>query len=297
MKKLLKLLGGLVALLVLVAVALLAWLYAQGRQPLKTGAEYVAMGSSFAAGPGLGDNEPGSPAFCSRSTRNYAHRVAASLGLSLSDVSCGGATTSHILRGGQLFQGSQIDAVGPATKLVTVTIGGNDINYIGGLGSWACQTGPDHVFPLWRPLACMKFKVGSPEDLQKTRAALIEIAALVHQRAPQAQLIFVDYATVLPPAGSCPERLPLSEAQMAEGRSVAMALNRITAEAADSGGDLLVKASELTAAHDICAADSWIVPFRISVNPFATPALHPTEASMRAVAEEIIARVRRGVAQ
>ena len=291
MKKLLKFIAYALGLLILLIGALAAWLFHQGHQPPKMGSAYVAMGSSFAAGPGLGDVEPGSPTLCARSTKNYAHLLAKARGLTLTDMSCGGATTAHVLHGGQFFQGPQIDAVGPETKLVTVTIGGNDIAYIGGLASWACQAAPERVFWLWRPLACMSLKVGTEADLQKTRAALIEIAAAVHERAPKATLVFVDYATVLPAAGTCPDRLPLGEAHLAQGRVVAAALGRITAEAAAATQSMLVKASEVTAGHDICAADSWIVPFGISANPFATAVLHPTEPSMRAVADAINARL------
>ena len=287
MKKLLKFLAYAVGLLILLSAGLVAWLFHQGHQAPKMGSEYVAMGSSFAAGPGLGDVEPGSPTLCARSTKNYAHLLAQARGLTLTDMSCGGATTAHVLRGGQFFQGPQIDAIGPDTKLVTVTIGGNDIAYIGGLASWACKTAPERVFWLWRPLVCMSLKVGAEDDLKKTREALIEIGKLVHERAPKAQLVFVDYVTVLPATGTCPERIPLSEAQMAEGRSIAAALGRITAEAAEASQSLVVKASEVTAAHDICAADSWIVPWKISANPFGTAFLHPTAPSMHAVADAI----------
>ena len=291
MKKFFKLLAALIGLLILVIGVLVAWVFYQGHQAPKMGSEYVAMGSSFAAGPGLGDTEAGSPTLCGRSTKNYAHRVAKALGLSLTDVSCGGAVTQHVLHGGQFFQGAQIDAVGPATKLVTVTIGGNDIAYIGGLGSWSCQAAPERVFWLWRPLFCMSMKVGAEEDLQKTREALIQIATIVHQRAPKAKMVFVDYVTVLPATGSCPDRMPLSEAQIAKGRAIAAALGRITAEAAEATQSMLVKASDVTAAHDICADDSWIVPWEVSANPFGKAVFHPTEASMRAVAEAITARL------
>ena len=54
------------------------------------------------------------------------------------DVSCSGATTAHILkRWGGLPP--QIDAVTPAARLVTVTIGGNDVGYVGGLMAASCD--------------------------------------------------------------------------------------------------------------------------------------------------------------
>ena len=50
---------------------------------------YVALGSSFASGPGI---DPLLDARCGRSGSNYAHLVAERLGYDLVDVTCGGAT-------------------------------------------------------------------------------------------------------------------------------------------------------------------------------------------------------------
>ena len=49
--------------------------------PIPAGSHYVAMGSSFAAGPGLPPRAPGSPRRAGRSAGNYAHLVASALGL------------------------------------------------------------------------------------------------------------------------------------------------------------------------------------------------------------------------
>jgi hypothetical protein len=54
--------------------------------PIPAGSRYVAMGSSFAAGPGLPSRVPGSPRRVGRATGNYAHLVARELGLDLHDV-------------------------------------------------------------------------------------------------------------------------------------------------------------------------------------------------------------------
>ena len=55
---------------------------------LAPGAKYVALGSSFAAGPGIAEQLGG----CGRSDRNYSHLIAEELGLTLNNVSCSGAT-------------------------------------------------------------------------------------------------------------------------------------------------------------------------------------------------------------
>lgn len=58
--------------------------------PLGMGAKYVAMGSSFAAGPGIPDYYEAQPAPCYRSTQNYARQLATRLSLALTEVSGGG---------------------------------------------------------------------------------------------------------------------------------------------------------------------------------------------------------------
>ena len=126
--------GLMIAVVVLLGAALLFY---QGRQRPAMGAEYVALGSSFAAGLGLGARAPGSPIVCQRSVNGYPQQLARMTGLGLTDMSCSGATASHVLRGGQMFLGPQIDALGPGTRMVTLTAGGNDVSYVGDLTAMA----------------------------------------------------------------------------------------------------------------------------------------------------------------
>jgi len=88
----------------------------------------VALGSSFGAGPGVIAVDPNAPIMCNRSVMNYAHLVAAKRHLNLTDMTCSGATAVNVLQGGQYFQGPQIDALRSDTKLVMVTVGGNDFS-------------------------------------------------------------------------------------------------------------------------------------------------------------------------
>ncbi len=78
---------------------------------------YVAMGTSFAAGTGIG---PDIGAGCLRSAENYPHLVAARFGLTLDDVTCAGAILANLLRTPQRDHPPQVDAVGDgvATTLI-----------------------------------------------------------------------------------------------------------------------------------------------------------------------------------
>lgn len=115
-----KVLGGIVGLAA-VLVATPGW----GKPAaLPDGARYVAMGSSFAAGPGVGPNTPDSPQRCGRGTLNYPNLLAERLKLKLVDATCSGAKTVHVWP--MERSAPQIDSVDGDTRLVTITIGGND---------------------------------------------------------------------------------------------------------------------------------------------------------------------------
>jgi hypothetical protein len=128
-------------ILVLLGLALVGYLNLQARKMPSGRPEYVAMGSSFTAGPRIPARTRDTPSFCFQSDHNYAHQVAEMRHLSLVDMSCGGASSEHLLKGGLLFQGPQVRAVTNETRLVTLSIGGNDISYLGNLVALSC--GPD----------------------------------------------------------------------------------------------------------------------------------------------------------
>src|SRR5258705_2776133 len=93
--------GPLAAVAILVGV-----LYSQGNANAADDSEYVALGSSFGAGPGVATRAPNSPLACMRSADNYAHILARVRHLTFTDMTCIGATTKDVLEGGQ-------DSLGP----------------------------------------------------------------------------------------------------------------------------------------------------------------------------------------
>jgi lysophospholipase L1-like esterase len=261
---------------------------------LAAGDHYVAMGSSFAAGPGITTPADLPANRCTRSRDNYAHQLAARLGLSLTDVSCGGATTTHILgRWNELPP--QIDAVRADTKLVTITIGGNDVNYIGALFASSCAARPDSA--LCRGFAARQSGAPPPEPDEATwqvlEGQLDRIAGEVRLRAPNARLVFVDYLTILPAKTLC-AAAPLSPAHAAAARAKAARLISVTARAARRAGAVLVQASQLSAKHDVCAPSPWMNGFPLQGGPPFMVGYHPNLAGMTAVTSAIEQAVRRG---
>ncbi len=243
--------------------------------------EYVALGSSYAAGAALGPLQDGSPWLCARSADGYPQQLARLRRLSIVDMSCGGAVTRHLLRGGQFFQGAQVRTITPQTRLVTITVGGNDIAYIGDLSllagrhssdafGWAARTfwsGP-------KPLA--------GRDWSKLERELVATIRAARTRAPGATIVVATYPTVLPPTGTCP-RLALTAAEVKSMRLVADRLADTTRAAANEAGAVLVDMHRLGAAHHACAADPWTTAWKDAHGaPF-----HPTLAGARATAAAI----------
>ncbi len=277
----------------ILAVALLAAAASSGLAQPAPSATYVAMGSSYAAGPGVAERAPGAPPQCAQSTQNYARLFAQRRGLTLRDVSCSGATTESILHGGQGLP-PQLDAVGSETKLVTITIGGNDVAFIRNLYAWSCQNEPvpaqaEASKPEQRhcgapmPNAEIETAFAGLED--RFRAIVTGIQA----RAPAARIVFVDYVRIVPGTAACPDRLPLTPAEMEQTRTVAARLAALTAHTAQAIGALDLKASELSEGHEVCSADPWAMPFHA---PPGTPpghfaAYHPNTAAMQAIATQL----------
>ncbi|MEO5597917.1 MAG: SGNH/GDSL hydrolase family protein [Novosphingobium sp.] len=242
---------------------------------LPPGARYVAMGSSYAAGPGLSPPKPGTPARCARSPLNYATLLAARLNLDLVDASCSGATSAHIL-GPWNELSAQIDAVTPDTRLVTVTIGGNDVGFVMNLHIGSCSVASSD-----KP--CPALRLPSESDWTKLESNLRTIARQVHARAPAARLLFVDYVTLLPKHGSC-AAAPLSPDSAEAVGSLGKRLGALTARVARDEHAGLLPAGALSRHHTPCDVQPWSVGI-----PGSAPGApwHPNAAGHAAIAEAL----------
>jgi lysophospholipase L1-like esterase len=212
------------------------------------GAKYVALGSSFAAGPGV-EVQLGN---CGRSDSNYSNLVANELGLELTDVSCNGATTANIMDTPQRDAPPQIDAVSSDTALVTVTIGGNDINYTS--STFACSgTASDERCTANLDRAAISAAV---DQLPANLGAMLDA---VQDRAPQATIVFVTYPRVFPvDAPSCSE-LELSADDTAYLADLGQKLEDAFVSATSSRSVLIADSYVLAEGHGPCAtSERWV---------------------------------------
>lgn len=264
------------------------------------GRRYVALGSSFAAGPGI---PPIVDRAAIRSGRNYPALVSQALGTRLVDVSYSGATTTHVRSQGQgrgrSARPAQLAAITPDAALVTVTVGGNDVSYIGGLiraGLMFTVTRPVHRLsgPMAGRLRDLVSLSRDAAAFAQVRAAVADLLTEARRRAPQARVLLVDYLTVIgryerSPGAAGSRLLPLTPAQVEQAAGTASELAQAFAGAAADAGAELVLASSASVDHGPCAPEPWMTGY-VWGNPRrgGPVAYHPTAAGMTAVAELVL---------
>jgi lysophospholipase L1-like esterase len=250
-------------------------------------ARYVGLGDSAASGPVIPYQIP-APLGCWRSDHNFAHVAAASLGVSLKDVSCSGARTDHMWSPQDVYLGPnppQLDALASDTRLVTLQIGGNDIGF--GEIVDRCTT----ASPFGHP--CKDAYVVDGTDLLAARiaAAAPKVAAVldaIHARAARAKVLVVGYAAILPDTGyGCWPQVAIAWADVPYLRDTHKALNKMLRQQAAAAGATYVDSYTPSIGHDACRSASvrWVEP-TIPVNPAAP--LHPNARGMRGVASAVL---------
>lgn len=272
------------ALLVLVlGASLLAGCGGTTKKP--RGAEYVALGDSISAGAGI---PPIGNTLCSRSKVNYPSLVAKAMHYSsFKDVTCGGARTNDItesrnLRGQVLAP--QLDAVGTATRVVTLTIGLNDKGFSTAL-FFTCISTDGMPSSLCQQVLAVPPATTS-EAIDQSGGRVEEVLRAIKAKAPKAKIILVGYPRIAPDSGSCPDRVPWVAQILPRMRSAVEEINVRWREAAKQVGAEYVDTYALSKDHDVCAADPWTNGV---VRADKAAVLHPFEAFHQAVADQVVA--------
>lgn len=235
----------------------------------KKGALYVSLGSSIASGFGISVQLP----TCGRSHRNYPRLVAARFELELVDVSCGAASIPHVLSDPQADNPPQISAVTADTKLITVSIGGNDMGYNGtavGCGD---------------PATVCTAPVTLDSDIATARQALKDMLDQLEAAAPSATIVFVTYPREVPRDENCPA-LGFTDEEFEIIRSMGEELEAMFVDVAKRPGIVFVDPYAARGDHTACAAPSqqWTAGHEIA-DGFA---YHPTALGHEVMAKMII---------
>jgi lysophospholipase L1-like esterase len=273
---------------------------------------YVALGDSYTSGPRI-PYRTGTPAGCDRSDRNYPTLVARRLGLTAADfrdVSCSGATIADLSAAQSTNDGvnpPQMSALSARTRLVTVGIGGNDIDFIGLIkrcvsagvayfasgsgGGSSSGTGGGKNLLGDAPCRVQYVSGDSDEVRQQTGTAerkLSRTLGEVKRRAPRARIYVVGYPAILPADGhGCGRELGLAPGDVSFLREKEQQLNAMLRRRAEAAGASYVDTYKPSEGHDACSASAtrWIEPL-LPTSPAAS--VHPNERGERGMADAVL---------
>ncbi|MFH8381999.1 SGNH/GDSL hydrolase family protein [Kitasatospora sp. NPDC018058] len=280
------------------------------RPATRTGAlRWAALGDSYTAGmiEATGDlTEPRDG--CARTTGSYPELIRRDLGslVSLRDVSCSGATGKNVYATAQSPIGRplpplgtdpdapyppvppQIDAVGPATDLITVGVGGNDLGF-GEILKSCIELGAT-TFGQGTPCKD-KYDAELPDRFNRLRADYDRMLTALHARAPFAKVLTVGYPHLMPEDtdlcryGDLLQFSTFATGDLAWARdAVLRPLNAVIAQDAAAHGDTFVDLYPATAGHSVCDSDHWLDGVLTSVLPLEYALVHPNAKGQAIVA-------------
>ncbi|KAF2768381.1 SGNH hydrolase [Teratosphaeria nubilosa] len=256
----------------------------------------VALGSSFAAGPSI---EPQVDLSARRSGRNYAHQLAESLNAELTDLTVSGATLLNVLCEPQevtwspraIFQ-PQLDSLPSNADIVTLTGGGNDLGYSGGMVFDSLMASVPALvrwmFKMWIP------HPGIDLTLDHLASRFVEVLDAVHQRAPQAKIYLVQYPCVFGPSSRPSSKLPLSWEAIEYYRRRGVILDRAYETAAKVRSEFVevLPVAEWSEDHALGSEQPWISGFSLGLLWNRQIPYHPNLIAHTAIAERLIAAIR-----
>jgi lysophospholipase L1-like esterase len=245
----------------------------------------VALGDSFSSGEGTfaydGDGQS-----CHRGDGAWPRQLTARAPAisSLVHLACTGARTSHLLnRWTKKGQPRQMPKLSDSSvNLVTVTIGGNDVGFVGIVRK--CFTGNCSRVPT---------STGFTNKLSTLRSRLeSKIYPALEAAYPNARIVHVGYPRMTPPPGSpatgCGWLTP-SEQNAAD--EVMESINETIASAASAtaGRVEFASATDSLLGHELCTAASWANPVLGLPAVYGTEQAHPTYDGQTAYARTVAA--------
>ena len=256
---------------------------------------YVALGDSYSSGAGILPQVAGAPATCSRSRLNYSEVIARTTRpASYTDVTCSGARTADFFTSQAPGVAPQLDAVSKRTRLVTMTIGGNDEGVFSasffGCAVVTASTGDVTGNP------CEQKYGTTFTDLIKhqTYPNLVKALSEVRANAPRATVVILGYPQILPPQGSlaCTKLTGIAVGDVPWLVNQAKVANDVVRRAAAKTGARFVDTYTPSAGHDACSGvgTRWMEPLNGSINAYP---VHPNSVGEAAMARETLAAIGR----
>ena len=220
--------------------AVLGTLFLTAGPAAAAGANYVALGDSYASGVGSGSYTSSSGS-CLRSTLAYPQLWAnAHAPSSFTFVACSGAKTTDV-------NANQLSALSSATSLVSITIGGNDVGF--------ATVMEDCV--LYSTSTCVS-DVNQAEQVAQTQLPgwLDTTYNGIRSHAPNARVVVVDYPRFYHDLWYCIGLSSTDRNKINEGADV---LDTVIQSAASRHGFSFADVRPAFAnGHEICDSNSWL---------------------------------------
>jgi lysophospholipase L1-like esterase len=231
----------LIAALSAVAAAALGAVLVAQPASAQTAVNYVALGDSYSSGVGAGSYTSASGS-CDRSTNAYSQLWDnANHPASYVSVACSGATTSTVIS-------SQLSALSPATTLVSITVGGNDVGFTSTLETCILDS----------TSSCLSaIDTGESEIATQLPGELDSVLGDISTDAPSARVVVLDYPQFydLSQSSSC---IGLSTTDRTDLDQAAAELDSALQAAAARHGDVFADVQSDFAGHEICDSSPWL---------------------------------------
>ncbi|WP_051325711.1 SGNH/GDSL hydrolase family protein [Glycomyces tenuis] len=204
----------------------------------RTTVDYVALGDSYSSGSGTGSYTDSA---CKRSDLAYPALLAERLGAELSFEACFGATTGDVLA-------EQAAALDEDTDLVTLTVGGNDIDWNEAV------------------VACMIPAYDCTGDIERSeRIAENELPGLldavysdIAARSPHAEVYVLGYPRLFSATKACDAFGLIGEGEQRRMNQGADLLSEVIESAAVDHGFTYVDVRDEFEGHAVCDDDEWL---------------------------------------
>jgi len=238
---------------------------------------YVNMGDSYSAGEGTFNYVAGtntSTNMCHRSTDAYSGQYVAgsSRWTSVINVACTGAVTGDLFYPPgkinsqnipTLNEKAQVSALNGNTGLVTITIGGNNLNLLGLLQNCYHQL----VGPAIGACFASSINKGLFTQITQLQSTLVATYQQLQEDAPNATIVVLTYPQIFPATFdpvldyNCNDSIVpviIDQSQLDEIRSVVSALDTVIEQAAAQAGVRVVNMENAFSGHEVCTPIPWV---------------------------------------
>jgi lysophospholipase L1-like esterase len=248
------------------------------------GLHIVALGSSFAAGPKI---QPQALKAAGRSEKNYAHLLAKRLDAKLTDLSVSGATLNNVLSEPQVLFGNhfepQLSSLPSDVDIVTITGGGNDLCYIGGIMRTALQSYFIGRIASYFLPAPDNSQLSTSEGVAERFIAVID---KIRESSPRCRIYLVEYLTLLGRDTKPGIDVYFDASKIQEFRNIASSLQTAYKLAAEARpGCKVIPVDERSQDHGLGSEEPWVEGFGYGILFGGKAPFHPNARGMEAVAD------------